>query len=59
MKLWMAVSPDVYELPLAVESSSQRLADKMRTTNGNIKSKATKGSSGKTCGYKVVTVKDS
>lgn len=58
MKLWMAVSPDALELPIAVEHSSQMLAKKMGTTDGNIKSKATKGQSGKICGYKVVTVDD-
>lgn len=56
MKLWMAVLPDAFELPIAVEYSAQMLAEKMGTTNTNIKSKATRGNSGKSCGYKVVTV---
>ena len=37
--LWVAVSPDEIELPLAVEESATKLATKMKTTRSNILSK--------------------
>lgn len=56
MKLWMAVSPDVLELPFAVEETAEKLAKKMKTTKNNIVSKKFRGDNGTICGYKVVTV---
>lgn len=52
----MAVSPDVYELPFAVEETAEKLAKKMKTTKNNIVSKKFRGDNGTICGYKVVTV---
>lgn len=37
--LWIAVSPDRLELPLAVENTARELAIKMHTTKNNILSK--------------------
>lgn len=54
--LWMAVSPDSLELPLAVENTALNLARKMHTTKSNILSKKCRREDGKRCGYKVVTV---
>lgn len=54
--LWMAVSPDIFELPLAVEETADKLAKKMKTTKNNIVSKKCRGNNGTICGYKVVTV---
>lgn len=56
MKLWIAVSPDKYELPFAVEETTGKLAKKMKTTKNNIVSKKFRGDNGTICGYKVVTV---
>ncbi|AOR24315.1 hypothetical protein [Clostridium taeniosporum] len=35
--LWMAVSPDKYELPLIVEETSEKLAKKLNVTDGCIR----------------------
>lgn len=56
MKLWMAVSPDALELPIAVEDTADRLVKKMNTTKNNIMSKKCRKNNGAICGYKVVTV---
>lgn len=56
MLLWMAVSPDRFEFPIAVEDTSAKLAKTMGTTEVNIRSKKSKGHNGKRCGYKVITV---
>lgn len=56
--LWVAISPDEIELPLAVEDSATKLAKKMKTTRCNIINKKNRGSNGKVCGYKVVTVEN-
>lgn len=58
MMLWVAVSPDRFELPLAVENTARELAIKMHTTKNNILSKKCRKEDGKRCGYKVVTVDD-
>lgn len=34
--LWIAVSQDKYELPLVVEDTSKKLADKLKVTDGCI-----------------------
>lgn len=56
--LWMAVSPDRYEMPIAVENTAVQLAKRMGCTEANIRTKKSRGHSGRSCGYKVVTVKD-
>lgn len=58
MLIWMAVSPDRFELPIAVEDTAPKLAKAMGTTVTNIRSKKSKGQNGKNCGYKVITVED-
>lgn len=55
--LWMAVSPDRFEIPLAVEETAKGLAISMGTTETNIRSKKSRQHNGKNCGYKVVTVR--
>lgn len=54
--LWMAVSPDLIELPIAVEDIAVKLAERMGTTRTNIVSKNARRHNGNRCGYKVVTV---
>lgn len=56
--LWIAVSPDRLELPLAVENTARDLAIKMRTTKSNILSKKCRKENGERCGYKVVVIKE-
>lgn len=55
--LWIAVSPDEFELPIAVEDTADKLAKRLKTSEGNIRSKRFRGANGKSCGYRVVTVK--
>lgn len=54
--IWIAVSADEYELPYAVAESARELADMLCTTLRNIKAKKSMGTSGRNCGYRVVTV---
>lgn len=56
--LWMSVTPDKYELPIAVAGSAYELATLMKTTKTNIKTKKSRQLSGKTCGYRVVCVQE-
>lgn len=56
--LWMAVTPDELELPIAVEDNPRMLARKMHTTTNNIFTKKYRKSNGKVCGYKVITVSE-
>ena len=57
-KLWLAVTPDKYELPLYVADSAQELANILKTTRNNIMTKKHRQHNGKSCGYKVVCVKN-
>lgn len=54
--IWLAVSADQYELPYAVAESARELAKMLCTTLMNIKAKKSLGTSGRNCGYRVVTV---
>lgn len=54
--LWMAVTPDKYELPIAIEDSALSLAIRMGTTENNIASRAHRNHSGVRKGYKVVKI---
>lgn len=56
--IWLAVTADKYELPVATAGSARELARIMRTTETNIHNKRKRKISGKRCGYRVVTVKD-
>lgn len=56
--IWMAVSADKYELPIAVEVSASNLAKKMGSTEETIKSRESRKCSGRYKGYKVVKVKE-
>lgn len=57
MTLWMAVSPDRLELPIAVEDTAIKLASTLDTTVANIRSKKCRKQNGENCGYKIITVK--
>lgn len=52
----MAVTPDKYELPIAIEDSALSLAIRMGTTENNIASRAHRNHSGVRKGYKVVKI---
>lgn len=46
MKIWMRVTADEYELPIAVASSARELADMLGVTENNIQSQWCKIKSG-------------
>ena len=54
--IWLAVSADQFELPYAVAESARELAEMLRTTLRNIKTKKSLKTNGRNCGYRVVTV---
>ena len=56
MILYMAVTPDEYELPLMVTNNIQELAKKYKTTSNNILSSISKNKNGKNTGRKFVRV---
>lgn len=56
MILYMAVTPDKYELPIMVEDSLDGLARKTGMKKSNIKSNIAHGYSGKKNGMKLVRV---
>lgn len=56
--MWMAVSADQYELPYAVAESARELAGMLKTSIQNIYKKKSLRTSGKICGYRVLTVDD-
>lgn len=56
MKLYMAVTPDKYELPLAVADTVLELAQTVNRSASVIYSSITKNTSGKTKGMKFVKV---
>lgn len=45
--LWMAVTKDPYQLPLAVADSCQELAELMGSTYNNVRSVVSKGEHGR------------
>lgn len=55
--LWLAVTPDKYELPLCVEETSGKLAKRLGIKPDSVISAAHKNRSGKTTGRKIVKVK--
>lgn len=57
MTLYMAVTPDKYELPLAVEAHAEDIAEIFGTTAKTVYSSISKGRSGKRNGVKFVKVK--
>lgn len=54
--LWLAVTPDEYELPIIVEESSGKLAAKLKTRPNNIIAYALRGASGCRSGYKIIKI---
>lgn len=55
--IWMAVTADRLELPLAVADSARCLAEKMGVKTSQIEGAWYKNRSGKRKGYRVVAVK--
>ena len=56
--LWMAVTPDEYELPLCVADTARELAEKYGTTTNTIITLERGGYSGKINGKKYVKVRN-
>lgn len=54
--LWLAVTPDEYELPMIVEDSSYKLAKALGIHQGSIAKAMVKGYSGRNKGRKIVKV---
>lgn len=57
MTLYMAVTPDKYELPLAVEAYAEDIAELFGTTKSAVYSSVSVDRSGKRKGIKFVKVK--
>jgi hypothetical protein len=55
--LWLCVTADEYELPIAISDTATELARMTNTTANNIREAARIQSSGKTSGRKFVKVK--
>jgi len=55
--LWLAVTPDEYELPLCVADSARQLAEELGITCVNVLASEARGISGKITGRKIVKVK--
>lgn len=53
---WMAVTADKYELPIAVELSSEALAKVFGVTGSTIRACAIRGRSGRNTGRRIVRV---
>jgi hypothetical protein len=54
--LWLAVTPDEYELPICVEDTAQELANRFGVKKNTIESIVCKGRSGKYSGRKFIKV---
>ena len=54
--LWLAVTPDKYELPLAVAESSYKLARILGIHQGSVSKAVMEGYSGRNNGRKIVKV---
>lgn len=57
MTLYLAVTPDKYELPICVTDNIGEMARKFKTSNNNISSKISKNHSGKNLGVKFIKIK--
>lgn len=55
--LWLAVTPDKYELPLAVEESSEKLGRIYGLSKKTVASMVRRGADGKRNGHKFVKVR--
>ncbi|MBU3131570.1 hypothetical protein KPL40_03825 [Clostridium gasigenes] len=54
--LWLAVSPDKYELPMVVEDSAKKLARRLNVSSNVVSSSISKNLSGKIQGRKIIKV---
>lgn len=55
---WMAVSSDIYELPIIVADSSSELADKLGTTATSVRVRACRRQSGVKSGVRIYKVEE-
>ena len=56
--IWMAVTPDKYELPIAVEDSARKLADLLGVSESTVKGSEFRHTDGHICGVKYVKVRN-
>jgi hypothetical protein len=56
MKLWMAVTSDIYELPIYIEDTAQKLADKLNITVGAVINAAKRNFNSKYNSYKIIKI---
>ena len=56
--LWLCVTADEYELPLAVADSARELGELVGSNKHNIETFVAKGSSGKLSGRKFIKIRD-
>ena len=58
MYIWMAVTPDEYELPIALEDSARKLADLIGVSESTVKGSELRDRDGHICGVKYVKVRN-
>ena len=56
--LWMCVTADEYELPLAVADTARELAEMWGTNQHNVETFVSKNSSGRQNGYRYLKVRN-
>ena len=56
--IWMAVTPDKYELPIAVEDSARKLADLLGVSESTVKGSEFRHTDGHTWGIEYVNVRN-
>lgn len=54
--LWMAVTADEYELPIAVADTARELGEMIGSTKHNVETFVSKRCSGKECGRRIVRI---
>lgn len=58
MYIWMAVTPDEYELPIALEDSSAKLAELLGISASTVRGSEFRDRSGELCGMRFVKVRN-
>ncbi len=54
--LWLAVTPDEYELPIYIEDTAKKLGEKLGVTESTVVCSVMRKMSGKNTGRKIVKV---
>ncbi len=53
---YMAVTPDEYELPIAVAESNKQLSEMIGVSSNSISSNISRGCSGRNRGFKIIKI---